>query len=70
MENTDIPKVSTKPRCSGCGRNEIHKLCPAWGTKYYMSGELFTPEMEKELFADRELKREEYYKNNTFTHLD
>lgn len=61
-----------KIKCSGCQRElfEPHKMCPAWGTKYYMSGELFTPEMEKELLADRELKREEYYKNNTFTYLD
>jgi uncharacterized Zn finger protein (UPF0148 family) len=34
--------------CPGCGRPELHKRCPAWGTPYYMSGEVFTEEMEKE----------------------
>lgn len=29
-------------KCVGCGRNEIHKHCPAHGTKYYMSGKKFT----------------------------
>lgn len=24
--------------CIGCGRNEIHKMCPAHGTPFYMSG--------------------------------
>ena len=35
--------------CPGCGRNELHKMCPAHGTPYYMSGEVFTEEMEKKL---------------------
>ena len=35
--------------CPGCGRQEVHKMCPAHGTKYYMSGKVFTEEMEKEL---------------------
>lgn len=39
---------SNKP-CPGCGRYELHKMCPAHGTEYYMSGITFTEEMEKEL---------------------
>lgn len=34
--------------CPGCGRNELHKMCPAYGTEHYMSGHLFTLEMEKD----------------------
>lgn len=34
--------------CPGCGRNELHKQCPAHGTPYYMSGQVFTPELEKQ----------------------
>lgn len=33
--------------CPGCQRPEMHKWCPAHGTPYYMSGQLFTEEMEK-----------------------
>ena len=33
--------------CPGCGRKELHKMCPAHGTPYYMSGVLFTKEMEE-----------------------
>jgi hypothetical protein len=33
--------------CRGCGRPELHKMCPAWGTPKYMSGELFTKEDEE-----------------------
>ncbi len=25
-------------KCPGCQRDEIHKMCPAYGTPYYMSG--------------------------------
>jgi hypothetical protein len=32
--------------CPGCGRDELHKLCPAYGTPYYMSGTVFTKDME------------------------
>lgn len=42
-----------KDICKGCGRPEIHKMCPAWGTRYYMSGILFTEEMEKECAGER-----------------
>jgi hypothetical protein len=41
----------TENVCAGCQRPELHKLCPAWGTPKYMSGELFTKEMEVE-YAD------------------
>lgn len=34
--------------CPGCGRNEIHKMCPAWGTPFYMSGKLYTKEDEEQ----------------------
>lgn len=40
--------------CHGCGRKELHKMCPAWGTKYFMSGIYFTKEMEEETSAERE----------------
>lgn len=33
--------------CRGCGRHELHKMCPAWGTPKYGTGELFTEEDEK-----------------------
>lgn len=38
-------------KCDGCGREleEPHKMCPAHGTEYYMSGKVFTEDMEKEL---------------------
>lgn len=26
-------------KCPGCGRPELHKMCPAWGTPHYMSPE-------------------------------
>lgn len=26
-------------RCPGCGGETIHKMCPAWGTPDYMSGQ-------------------------------
>ena len=37
--------------CSGCGRAELHKMCPAWGTPIYGSGILFTKELQ-EKYAD------------------
>jgi hypothetical protein len=41
--------------CMGCGRiGPLHKMCPAWGTPYYMSGKLFTPELEKEWKEERD----------------
>lgn len=32
--------------CRGCGRPELHKFCPAWGTPKFMTGEVFTKEDE------------------------
>jgi hypothetical protein len=32
--------------CPGCQRNEVHKMCPACHTPFYMSGVAFTPEIE------------------------
>ncbi len=40
--------------CAGCGRAEVHKNCPAWGTPYYLSGRLFTVEAEAIYAKDRE----------------
>lgn len=38
-------------RCPGCGRPEIHKMCPAYGTPMYMcwalDGKVFTKEDEE-----------------------
>lgn len=40
--------------CPGCGRPETHKMCPAWGTEYYMSGKLFTKELEEQTREQRQ----------------
>ena len=34
-------------KCRGCQREDLHKMCPAWGTKFYMSGEPYTKDIEK-----------------------
>lgn len=52
--------------CIGCQRPELHKICPAWGTPYYMSGELFTKELEEE-WKER---RDETIKNYKGCNLD
>lgn len=61
MRDSDIEEVFNNSRakgvCAGCGRPEIHKMCPAWGTDYYMSGKLFTPELELEWAERREKAR-------------
>lgn len=36
-----------KFKCPGCQREELHKMCPAFGTPFYMSGKLYTEEDEK-----------------------
>jgi hypothetical protein len=41
-------------KCPGCGRTELHKMCPAWGTPIYMSGQLLTPELEEKYKEQRE----------------
>ncbi len=41
MKNRFLPT-----KCSGCQRIAMHKRCPAYGTKFYMSGEAFTEEVE------------------------
>lgn len=33
-------------KCPGCQRHELHKMCPAHGTPFYMSGLDFTKEVE------------------------
>ena len=33
-------------KCRGCCREGTHKMCPAYGTKFYMSGIPFTKDME------------------------
>lgn len=33
--------------CPGCKRYEIHKMCPAYGTAFYISDYPFTPAIEK-----------------------
>ena len=44
-------------KCPGCQRTleEPHKMCPAWGTDYYMSGRLFTEEAERVWAVRREI---------------
>jgi hypothetical protein len=46
--------------CPGCQRelSEPHKMCPAWGTSYYMSGKLFTPEIEEATKEERQKARD------------
>lgn len=34
-------------KCLGCGRNELHKHCPAYGTEFYCSGINYTEEIER-----------------------
>lgn len=34
-------------KCAGCGREELHKMCPAYGTIFYMSDIPYLPEIEK-----------------------
>lgn len=33
--------------CPGCQRKEMHKMCPAYGTPWYMSGKKFTKKIEE-----------------------
>ena len=40
--------------CPGCGRDALHKMCPAWGTPFYMSGVKFTEEIETRWKASEE----------------
>jgi len=52
--------------CRGCQRKEMHKLCPAFGTPYYMSGTAFTEEIEKiydrfYIFIESKLIRQAYF---------
>lgn len=48
-----LDAITGEPKCPGCGRPELHKTCPAWGTPKYMSGELFTEEDEKKYKAQQ-----------------
>lgn len=50
---SELP-IEVLPKCPGCGRPEIHKMCPAWGTSKYMTGELFTQEDEIKYAKERE----------------
>lgn len=43
--------VGSDTRCPGCQRPELHKMCPAYGTSYYMTGKPYTKEMEERLKA-------------------
>lgn len=45
--------------CPGCGRPELHKMCPAWGTPLYMSGKPFTKEDEEKYKEQRQAAMEE-----------
>ncbi len=54
MSKEHIDKSSV---CPGCGRNEVHKLCPAWGTPYYMTGQ-FPQELQDSLGDDYTKMRE------------
>jgi len=56
-------------KCPGCQRPEVHKMCPAWGTPFYMSGTLFTEELEKEWAEERRLNIEKL-RNRQYERLD
>jgi len=47
-------KAGQVPKCPGCGRSEVHKMCPAWGTPLYMTGQVFTEEDEKKYAKERQ----------------
>jgi (p)ppGpp synthase/HD superfamily hydrolase len=60
MNNINVGK------CRGCQRKDLHKMCPAHGTLYYMSGEPFTKEVESiydrfSLFINVKLMRKTYF---------
>ena len=38
-------------KCPGCGRNELHKRCPAHGTPFYISGVDFTQDIEDIIYT-------------------
>ena len=44
--NKDNNEVYSQHKCAGCGRNVIHKFCPAYGTPFYCSGVEFSKETE------------------------
>lgn len=54
MTKEEAGKILEDSTCPGCSRHEIHKMCPAYGTKYYMSGILLTKELEEENKEDRD----------------
>ena len=37
----------TNTPCRGCQRMELHKMCPAYGTPFYMSGIPFSKETQQ-----------------------
>ena len=44
-------EVYSQHKCAGCGRNVIHKHCPAYGTPFYCSGIGFSEALEKVIDA-------------------
>lgn len=34
-------------KCAGCQRNELHMMCPAYGTPFYMSGVSYPEKLAK-----------------------
>ena len=60
-------------KCAGCQREEIHKMCPAFGTPLYMSGNLFTKEDEEKYKEIREKALSDYVRYceiNPYADLD
>ena len=60
MNNINVGK------CRGCQREDLHKMCPAHGTLYFMSGEPFTKELESiyhkfSVFINVKLMRKAYF---------
>jgi hypothetical protein len=42
-------------RCPGCQQPELHKMCPAHGTPFYMSGRKYPPDNRHEINMDGEM---------------
>lgn len=58
---TSMEESEEDYKCPGCQRPELHKMCPAWNTPYYMTGTPFTEEVEKEYYKELNLKKKYFY---------
>jgi hypothetical protein len=49
-------------KCPGCQRQEMHKMCPAYNTPFYMTGIPFTNNIEQLYYKLDELIKNFYLK--------